>query len=205
MATKTSTLLLDGSTMNEFEEQGCTIVRGFIDPQSIQTISQYMENTVKQEDMKRGDDKVATSYVRYADPLMEVILKNSQAHVEEITGKQLYPTYSYSRVYTKGDVLKPHVDRPSCEVSVTVNVATVGELWKIWMKAPGKEPVACTLEPGDAIVYKGCEVAHWREEAVNTEINAQFMLHYVDIHGPFASYKFDKRPALGTLQVTEGN
>jgi len=46
-------------------------------------------------------------------------------------------------------------------------------------------------------VYKGCDVTHWRDVADTTEVNAQFMLHYVDQNGPNANYKFDKRPELG--------
>jgi len=90
-----------------------------------------------------------------------------------------------------------HTDRPPCEISITVNVATKGELWPIWMEVSGQEPVSILLESGDAVVYKGCEVKHWREKALNTEITAQFMLHYVDKNGPNAAYKFDTRPGLG--------
>lgn len=183
--------------MTEFEQNSCVLVKGFIDPLSIQTVSRYMEYALKQNAMRRDVTADVSSYARYADPLTETILQNSLEHMEEITGKSLYPTYSFSRVYVKGDVLKPHVDRPSCEVSVTVHVATSGEQWPIWMKVRGKEPVSFVLESGDAVVYKGCEVTHWRDVADKTEVNAQFMLHYVDQNGPHASYKFDKRPELG--------
>ena len=53
------------------------------------------------------------------------------------------------------------------------------------------------LNPGDAVVYKGCEVTHWRRKLPKGHINVQFMLHYVDKNGPYAEYKFDKREALG--------
>lgn len=188
--------------MTEFEQNSYALVKGFIDPQSIQTISRYMEYALKQNTMERSNDPMATSYARYADPLTETVLYNSLEHMEEITGKKLHATYSYSRVYVKGDVLQPHVDRPSCEISATVHVATKGEPWPIWMKVRGKEPVRIVLEPGDAVVYKGCEVTHWRDVADKTDVNAQFMLHYVDQHGPNASYKFDTRPELGLLDAT---
>ena len=183
--------------MTDFEKNSCILVKGFIDPQGIQTISRYMEYALKQNEMERSENHTAISYARYADPLIETVLRNSLEHMEEITGKKLYPTYSFSRVYLKGDFLKPHVDRPSCEVSVTVHVATIGEPWPIWMKVRGQEPVKMVLEPGDAVVYKGCEVTHWRDVADKTEVNAQFMLHYVDQEGPNAGYKFDRRPELG--------
>lgn len=183
--------------MTDFEANGCVLVKGFIDPQGIDTISRYMEFALSQSKFKSGGDDPSSSYSVYADPLIETVLHNSLPHMEEITGKSLYPTYSFSRVYMKGDELKPHVDRPSCEVSVTVHVATKGKEWPIWMKVTGKEPVSFLLEPGDAVVYKGCEVAHWREKAVDTEINVQFMMHYVDQNGPNAEFKWDKRPRLG--------
>lgn len=182
--------------MTDFETSSCVLVKGFIDPQGVDTVSRYMEFALNQKRLKSGADPISRYYV-YADPLIETILYNSLPHMEEITGKSLYPTYSYSRVYMKGDELKPHVDRPSCEVSVTVHVATKGKEWPIWMKVPGKEPMSFVLEPGDAIVYKGCEVTHWREKAIDTEINVQFMMHYVDQNGPNAAFKWDKRPALG--------
>lgn len=199
MVTKTSTLLRGGSTMSNFEDAGCVLVKGFIDPQGIQTISRYMEYALKSNSLETGElpEGRISRYYRYADPLMETILFNSLDEMEEITGKKLHPTYSYSRVYVEGDELKPHVDRPSCEISATIHVATKGAAWPIWMKVPGKEPMSFTLEPGDAVVYKGCEVTHWREKAVDTEINAQFMLHYVDQSGPHAKYKWDAREGLG--------
>lgn len=187
--------------MTEFEANGYVVVKDFIDRQGIQTISRYMEYVLKQNAMVRAEDSMAPSYARYADPLIETVLYNSLEYIEEITGKKLYPTYSFSRVYVCGDVLKPHVDRPSCEVSATVHVATEGEPWPIWMKVKGKEPVHFVLEPGDAIIYKGCEVTHWRDVAEKTDVNAQFMLHYVDQNGPNANYKFDKRDSLGYLKV----
>jgi hypothetical protein len=190
--------------MTDFETNSCVLVKGFIDPQGIDTISRYMEYSLGQKNFVSTDYDPTSRYFKYADPLIETVLQNSLAHLEEITGKSLYPTYSYSRVYMQGDELKPHVDRESCEVSVTVHVATKGAPWPIWMKVPGKEPMSFVLEPGDAVVYKGCEVTHWREKAVDTEINAQFMLHYVDQQGPNAAFKWDKRPALGLDTVFRG-
>jgi len=184
--------------MTDFNTNNNSIViRNFLDMDSVATVSQYMENCIAQGIYTEKSEHDSQSYVRYADPLIEIILKNSCEQIEQETGLKLYPTYSYSRVYVKGSYLKAHVDRPSCEISVTVNVASVGKPWKFMTKLPGKEPIAYTLEPGDALVYKGLDVLHWRNTPEDTEITAQFMLHYVDQNGPFAEYKFDKRLALG--------
>lgn len=183
--------------MTDFDKVGCVLIKSFLDPQATDTVSRYMEYALISGAIGKPRDPLAHTYAKYADPLIETILYNSRNHVEEVTGKKLYPTYSYSRIYLKGDNLGPHTDRPSCEVSVTCNVATKGAFWPIWMRVFDGEPMSFTLEPGDAVVYKGCEVEHWREKATDTEVTAQFMLHYVDQDGPYAGFKFDKRTSLG--------
>ena len=183
--------------MTDFNANNSMVVRNFLDMETVATVSQYMENCIAQGIYKEEIQNFARSYCKGSDPLIEIILKNSCEQVEQLTGLKLYPTYSYSRVYVKGNYLIAHVDRPSCEISLTVNVASVGKPWEFMIKPPGKEPVAYILEPGDALLYKGLEVLHWRNTSDCAEITAQFMLHYVDQNGPFAEYKFDKRSALG--------
>ena len=133
--------------------------------------------------------------------MMEVVLVDSRAAVEDVVGKELLPTYSFSRVYVEGDELERHVDRPSCEYSVTVNVACDGEPWPIWMQDGDAEPTKVTLSPGDAVIYKGCEVHHWRGKMTRSRVNAQFMLHYVNKNGPYSEYHWDTRPGAGYPSV----
>ena len=186
--------------MTEFDTNSYVLVKNFLDPQSVDTVSRYLENAINRYPANvRGDESSAITF--YADPLAEVVLKKLLPDVEAITNRALDPTYSFTRVYRKGEELKAHVDRESCEISVTCNIATKGKPWPIYMKAPGKEPTVHYLEPGDACVYKGCEVAHWREKAVDTDINVQLTLHYVDKNGPSAMFVFDERAALGLQGV----
>lgn len=184
--------------MTDFQNKGYVLVKGFLDPASVSVVSRYLENALRRypENNQGGNQGDASKISYYSDPLIEMILKDKLEHVEEITGHKLFPTYSYTRVYQKGDELKAHIDRPSCEISLTCHIATVGKPWPIWMQVPGGEPVEYTLEPGDACVYKGCEIKHWRKPATETDINVQMMLHYVNQNGPNAGYKYDQRQGL---------
>ena len=179
--------------MSRFQSEGYKKIKGLVDEQTVKTISQYFENKinrgewVEKKEAQPGD---ASKLGYYADPLIEVMLKECQASIEQHTGLLLEPTYSFSRVYQGGEELKPHTDRPSCEISATINVACTGEPWPIWMQYQDKDPVKCVLEPGDSIVYKGCEVTHWRRKLPEGQINVQFMLHYVSRSGSNVKYKF---------------
>jgi len=178
-----------------FEQLGCTRIDGFIDSNTVSIVSRYLENKIRRGEWKESPagPEITSRFSYYADPLIEVLLQASTEAVESATGKSLIPTYSYARIYQPGEELKPHVDRPSCEISVTVNVATKGEFSPIYTKYKGDVPQAHVLNPGDAVIYKGCEVVHWRKPLEADQLNVQFMLHYVDKDGLNASYAKDGR------------
>jgi hypothetical protein len=157
------------------------------------------------------DQQVPNVYSHYADFAMETLLMKVMPIMMKETGLNLIPTYSYARVYEKGSILKRHKDRPSCEISTTLNLG--GDPWAIYLDPTGSnnvideyknimKPNAPTgikvdLEPGDMLVYSGCELEHWREE-FQGNVCAQVFLHYNHVNGQFAdSNLYDKRPLLG--------
>ena len=161
----------------------------------------YDERYISQSNYDYGvwnDEQIPETYSHYADIAMETLLQNLQPKMEEETGLKLTPTYSYARIYKKGDILKRHKDRYSCEVSTTLNLG--GDDWPIFLEPSGetgKEGVKIDMQPGDMLVYKGCDVEHWREEFTG-ENCGQVFLHYNDASDPKAEEnKYDTRPFLG--------
>ena len=122
------------------------------------------------------DRQVPNSYAKYADRLMETLLIKTIPTMEKKTGLKLIPTYSYCRLYKKGNILKRHKDRPSCEISTTLCLG--GDPWPIFidptgsnnvideykniMKPNAPKGIKYLLKPGDMIIYSGCELEHWR-------------------------------------------
>ena len=145
-----------------------------------------------------NDEQVPNTYSHYADTAMETLLLMCQPKMEKLTGIKLHPTYSYARIYKKGDVLERHKDRYSCEISTTMNLG--GDEWPIYLEPSGekdKEGIKIVMDPGDMLVYKGCDVEHWREEFIG-ENCGQVFLHYNDASDPKAEEnKYDRRPFLG--------
>ena len=136
------------------------------------------------------DQQIPNSYSHYADPVMETLLVKVLPIMQKETGLNLCPTYSYARAYKKGDELKRHKDRPSCEISTTIHLG--GDPWAIFI-----EGTKVLLEVGDMLVYSGCELEHWREP-FDGNICGQVFLHYNHVNGPFANKnKFDGRAKLG--------
>ena len=140
------------------------------------------------------DPQVPGVYSIYADHVMETLLVKTLPVMKEKTGLDLLPTYSYARVYEKGSILEKHKDRPSCEVSTTINLG--GDLWSIYL-----EGTKIDLNPGDMLIYAGCDLEHWRE-LFEGNVFGQVFLHYNHVDGPFAKTNlYDKRPLLGVPNI----
>jgi len=163
------------------------------------------------------DRQVPNTYSHYADHVMETLLMKMLPVMKKETGLDLIPTYSYSRIYKNGDILRRHKDRPSCEISTTLNLG--GEPWPIFIDGTGANSVIdeyksiikpnappgtkVLLDVGDMLVYSGCELEHWREPFEGNTC-AQVFLHYNHVNGPFAEKnRFDKRPMLGLPPITK--
>ena len=156
------------------------------------------------------NEQIPNTYSQYANMAMETLLLKCQPGMEKATGLKLYPAYTYARIYKKGDELKRHKDRFSCEISTTMNLG--GDDWPIYLSpnenvgAPdGKKITAASnakgikvdLKPGDMLVYRGVELEHWRNKFKGNEC-IQVFLHYNNRKTPGAKGNmFDKRPHLG--------
>ena len=160
------------------------------------------------------DQQVPGSYAKYADRLMETLLVKVIPIMKAKTELNLIPTYSYTRLYRKGNILKRHKDRPSCEISTTLNLG--GDNWDIFLDPTGTNNVIdeyknihkpnapkgikISLKPGDMLIYSGCELEHWREP-FQGNLCGQVFLHYNHANGPYAKTNlYDKRPMLGIVK-----
>ena len=159
------------------------------------------------------DKQIPNTFSCYADFAMETLMMKVRPKMQQETGLNLIPTYSYARIYKNGDTLHRNKDRPSCEISCTLNLG--GDPWPIFIDGTGADSILSgretttvvkpnapegtkvLLEVGDMLVYSGCELEHWREPFEGNTCG-QVFLHYNHVNGPFAEKnRFDKRPMLG--------
>jgi hypothetical protein len=165
------------------------VIKNFLTQEEIELSKNYTIIKHRLENKVSLDQTGSNFY--YGDPFSESLLLTKKKKMEEITGLKLLPTYSYYRMYINGSILEKHSDRPSCEISVTVCLASSGEDWPIYM-----EGASCSLNPGEAVVYLGCDLNHWREE-FKGDYCSQSFLHYVDANGKNKEFYKDKRRLWG--------
>lgn len=149
------------------------------------------------------DDQCPLSRSLGHDRGFDAILDWLCPKIENLIGAQLAPTYSYTRIYGKGDILRRHRDRAACEVSVTIciKIPPKYETSPLYFKAKNSEVVQVLLSEGDGCIYSGAELEHWRDPFASSGF-AQLFLHYIRKSGPlYPTHLYDGRACLGASKA----
>lgn len=176
-------------------------------------------NYISPFDLDEGtwnDGQVNGAYSLYGDILFDSLLEKIKPIMEDNTNMKLMPTYTYARIYNKGNILEKHKDRLSCEISTTLNLG--GDHWPIYVEPDSSKGVLqedntyipsdskgieINLEPGDMLIYKGCEIEHWRYPFTGNDC-AQLFLHYIQAKEENLKLLMDERPSLGLPRWFKG-
>jgi len=191
-----------------FHKNGYQIVKKFLHKSNLQFLQNFVslmeyrcykdKPSTKEKPYPYNDDMVEKCFSWYGGYHTDGLLMFCQDKISKIVKKNLVGSYSYHRTYYKDSDLEPHVDRESCEYSVSVCIKKEKEDWPLYFQSFKGKIIPVNLNEGDAVIYKGSILTHWREPLKGNE-HTQFFLHYIDkdnIYYP--TYMFDGRLNLGT-------
>ena len=206
--------------VNSFKQNGYIALNKIIPRDICNITTQYcllQEQIQPQKEEENG--QVPFSHSVYADTLMETLMVFMKPHMEKHTGLELCPTYSYFRVYRPGMTLERHTDRQSCEISTTicfgleyfdvdpnynwgmyVDPTVRHDIDDLQFISSNNEGIMTPQTPGDCIIYRGCEIEHWRDpfKAGDNSWQVQGFCHYIYKNGPYyPEFAFDKRAGVG--------
>lgn len=185
-------------TIQEFKQKGYVHLNNFLDEESCRQLVIEFNKLIDQKRTVK-DPQCPSSESIHGTPLFDKLLEDLCPHFEQKLGLKLFPTYSYARLYnTENETLEIHRDRPACEISATLTLGFEGDVWPIYMGVNEDKSNATEIrmQIGDAVMYRGCDIYHWREPYKKGKWQAQVFLHYVDQNGPYAEWKYDKRKYL---------
>ena len=180
-----------------FWKHGYCIIRNFISkPEYLSILPEdmYQERHIEwlYDGTLDGDFKeevqVNGSYSRTCFPFLKKFHQEMKNQIQKIIlpPHQLHPTFYFDRIYYSGNELKPHKDWEPCEVSVTLQLrTTLANPWKFFVERKDGKIVDVDMENGDAVIYLGNEVNHWRElmPGGKKDFHHQLFLHYVVYNG----------------------
>ena len=208
------------STANFFKENNYIVINKLISAEMCALFYQYIKTSASAIDYKItydknsydgywdgifGDTQIENSFCRHGDPLFDSLMLLLQKNIEDKLDLKLSHNYSYYRLYQTKNVLGEHIDRESCEISLTIpvgyDISNVDKTkydnysWPIWLENNKKERLPVSLKPGDVLIYRGYKLKHWREEFLGLN-QAQVFMHYSEKNGRF-NISADNRPMIG--------
>jgi hypothetical protein len=197
-----------------FEKDGYAILKGAISKDVCKVMARefkiarqlaYAAQHPTENNMFPFHDEMVDRSFSWYSPLCFEALSDSliKGIVEKELGESVFPTYSYARIYSHNAEMTRHTDRSASEfsVSVCIEVDETVKPWPIYFEDKQGNVLEMQQQPGDAVMYRGHELPHWRNPYHgNEQINA--FMFYVRANGPRADLKYDTRSLLGLNSST---
>jgi len=175
----------------EFFSQGSLVIKDVVN----QELAKFLTLTMMRAPLygRPIDDSQVPNTLGRLDHeyVLETLHEKVWPYLENLIECELLPTYAYGRVYANGNILEKHRDRPSCEISLTVQLArTHHYAWPIFMGNKRYD-----LAEGDGVLYLGCDIEHWREKCDGPADyrSGQAFFHFVKADGQYTEWADDKR------------
>ena len=200
----------------DFDKNGYLVVKDLWDPEELYHPLPELRGQLNYYDKDPThfhhapvENQVNGSVARYWHPQYRTIHSGVRKKLEKVLGRKLYNTYYYDRYYFPGQPLLKHADRDACEISVSIHISTnLPDDLKDWpfkiktpdtytdkkkkdtILVPGEER-SLVLNPGDGIIYSGCDRPHWRDamptppkkkKIFGKEENIEYYYHQIFFH-----------------------
>ncbi len=172
---------------SEFRARGYAIVRDVLHALQLGALRRYYRDLIAGGGLTLGDFQVAERYQLGDEILARFFHRQLTRFVTRVAAEPVKPSYVYLAAYRPGADLKRHTDREQCEFSISLLLDYVPEPagasgWPLFLedRAAAGAAHAADLGIGDALIYRGRELVHYRNPLPQGHQSTSYFLHYVD-------------------------
>jgi hypothetical protein len=169
-------------------DAGYVSLSGLLHPFHLGSLRRYYRYHTRLGTFALGDDQTARRYVGYDEIVTRFFHYQLADIVSDLARRRVMPSYSYLAFYQGGAVLDPHTDREECEYTVTMAIDATPEPdaevpWPVQFMTPDG-PAAAWQHLGDALVFRGRALSHWRDRLDDGYTASSVLWHFVDAGSP---------------------
>ncbi|MBI3556249.1 MAG: hypothetical protein HY074_08295 [Deltaproteobacteria bacterium] len=168
----------------ELLADGFVVLREVLTPLQIAALRSYCRDLRSEGYFELDREQVVNmrSYMQN-EPFMSFIHQRLLGVIRDLTASDLIPSYSFLTTYDSGAVLERHIDRDQCAWNVSLFIdsqpeVSLADSWPIYFDVGGKVS-GVRLAMGDAVLYRGTEVPHWRNALPAGQLATVLLGHYV--------------------------
>jgi hypothetical protein len=166
-----------------FRSKGYVPLGRLLHPFHLAALRRYYRYLIRKGKLQLGDDNNPHRYVVHNEPVARYFHHQLRAAMSHIAGQRVKPSYVYVGSYLPGAKLRKHTDRPQCEFSMNLLLDYSPEPvcetpWPLHLESKGR---LTTLYQaiGDVLLYRGCQVAHYRNPLPEGHTSTSIFFHYV--------------------------
>jgi len=197
--------ILSPTEPDAFVKNRYTILKNIVPPFLFRSFSQFYQKAIKVDKLVKIGDGQSKRYYLSNDRIARFIQYQFTDLLRGVVAHNGIPSYTYFGGYVQDAVLAPHADRRQCEFtfSLTIYQNPSDEPWPLALGSrtrfdkdkdkeggyldlpPKEEHVEAPLYEGDALLFMGRHLVHWRIGPQKKDHETyNIFLHYVqsDFH-----------------------
>jgi len=166
-----------------FQENSYVPIGRLIHPYHLAALRRYYRYLMRNGKLRLGDGQAPRRYVAHNETLARFFHLQMTAVVAVIVEEHVKPSYVYLGSYLGGEKLGKHTDREQCEFSISLCLDFSPEParetgWPLYLDTKaGKVTVHQAI--GDGLLYRGRELAHYRDPLPQGNTSTSVFFHYV--------------------------
>lgn len=166
-----------------FREKDYAPLCGLIHPFHVAALRRYSRYLIRTGAIWLGDGQSPRRYAVHNEPVARFFHHQIATTLNAVVGEPVKPSYVYFASYLSGAELKKHTDREQCEFSITLCLdfspePALATPWPIQLDtAAGRVTVYQAV--GDALVYRGTRLPHYRSVLGESQTSTSIFFHYV--------------------------
>lgn len=132
-------------------------------------------------------NKMYDVYITKDDSYMSKMFIVAQDRLEGLLDTKLLPNYHTGEIYRDDKTIDDHVSGAPCEIALTFTIAHNGKNWPIILNTR-KGLKSIITKPGDALIFKGCDIPYSREINTFNDMQIQYYMYWNDINSELGSF-----------------
>jgi hypothetical protein len=168
----------------EFTKDGFAAMPELIHPFHLGALRRYYRRMVRTGGMTLGDNCSPKRWVAYQESAAQFFHRQLTGAVSAVAGVRVKPTFAYVASYQGSADLGAHTDRLQCEYAVSLLIDYVPEPveqspWPLQFAGPNRTGKVWQCL-GDAVLYCGTRITHWREQLAAAAVSTSMFFYFVN-------------------------
>jgi hypothetical protein len=164
--------------------RGWATLEGLLPPFHVGALRRYLRGAIRRGRLSLGDGQSEGRYTAHNEPAVAFFHRQLAQALCDAAGAWIVPSYSYVTAYQAGADLPPHTDREQCEYTLSLAIDATPEPaaqapWPLWVQTH-EGAIAVWQHLGDALLFRGRYLPHWREQLAWDQTACNILFHYVD-------------------------